>query len=410
MENQESENLNILWLKADPLYPLNSGGRIRTYQMLFELNKRHNITYLAFFPINTDQEAKINSYKYSSSQVWIPWRDTKMFSLRFLFQILKNLIFSKYPYVIDKYTSNHFRKALKELLAKQDFDFVITDFMSTANNVIGLEKNQSKFVVFQHNVESQIWRRHYYNASNFFKKFYMYIQWQRMLKFEKSACSWFDGVIGVSGEDTDFFRNKLSLSNILGDVPTGVDIDYFQEMSYQPKNNSIVFLGSMDWMPNIDGICYFVKEIYPLIKQKYAEIKLTIVGRNPTDRILALAQDKSIKVTGTVDDVRKYLSSSSVSIVPLRIGGGTRIKIFESMAAGVPVVSTSIGAEGLPLRHGEHILMAEKPNAFASEVLKLLNNEQMRNKISANALKLIEENYSWKTVVNEFERLLGKII
>jgi glycosyltransferase involved in cell wall biosynthesis len=406
MISQVNNRLNILWIKADPLHPADSGGRIRTYKMLLELSVNHEITYLALFPKGTDKDAKAKAHEYSSSQIWIPWKDTKKKSLRFLFQLLKNFFFSKNPFVIDKYSNHKVRDAVEELLSRKDFDFVISDFLSLSGNIINLEKRQSKFIVFQHNVESQIWQRHYQTASNIIEKAYMYIQWQRFQRFEKMVCSWFDGVIGVSKEDVVFFRQKLSLTNVLGDVPTGVDVEYFQQMPYLPENNSIVFLGSMDWLPNIEGICHFVKKVYPLIVQQCPEVTLTIVGRNPTAKILALAKDKNITVTGTVDDVRTYLSKSKVSIVPLLVGGGTRIKIFELMATGIPVVSTSIGAEGLPVQHSKHILMADEPDAFASEVIRLLENPELCRNISDNALKLVKENYSWKIATRRFEDLL----
>jgi glycosyltransferase involved in cell wall biosynthesis len=169
----------------------------------------------------------------------------------------------------------------------------------------------------------------------------------------------------------------------------------------------LVFLGSMDWLPNIDGVEYFVREILPLIRKRVPACTLAIVGRTPSAAIRALAQrDPGIQVTGTVADVRPWLWSAKVSIVPLRIGGGTRLKIYESMAAGTPTVSTSIGAEGLDVSHPANIRLADTAAGFADQCIELLENAQERERLAAEALALVTAHFSWDVVTTEFERLL----
>jgi polysaccharide biosynthesis protein PslH len=163
----------------------------------------------------------------------------------------------------------------------------------------------------------------------------------------------------------------------------------------------------MDWMPTIDGVQWFVNEILPLIRKKRPECSLAIVGRTPDPRIQQLAQnDNRIRVTGTVPDVRPYLWGSAVSIVPLRIGGGTRLKIYEAMGAKIPVVSTTIGAEGLDVRNGENIHIADSPVEFADYCLTLLSDDDARRHMADNAFEMISSRYSWEVVSREFEKLL----
>jgi glycosyltransferase involved in cell wall biosynthesis len=190
-------------------------------------------------------------------------------------------------------------------------------------------------------------------------------------------------------------------------IATGVDIDFFRRPpDVQPKVD-LVFLGSMDWLPNIDGVEYFVREILPLIRKRVPACTLAIVGRTPSAAIRALAQrDPGIQVTGTVADVRPWLWSAKVSIVPLRIGGGTRLKIYESMAAGTPTVSTSIGAEGLDVSHPANIRLADTAAGFADQCIELLENAQERERLAAEALALVTAHFSWDVVTTEFERLL----
>jgi glycosyltransferase involved in cell wall biosynthesis len=204
-------------------------------------------------------------------------------------------------------------------------------------------------------------------------------------------------------------RKEYGLKNVLGSVPTGVDIEYFKPDGRAPEQGLILFLGSMDWMPNIDAVQYFVGSIFPIIKEKYPSAKLAIVGRNPIKSVKELSDDdKSIVVTGTVDDVRPYLRKASVMVVPLRAGGGIRIKIFEAMASGVPVVSTSVGAEGLDVENNKNILIGDSPEDFADKTLRILNNELPE--ISSNARRLVEENFSWEKVTDLFEKYCKTII
>ncbi|WP_158589138.1 glycosyltransferase family 4 protein [Alginatibacterium sediminis] len=396
----------LLWIKADPLHPLNSGGKIRTYNMMVELKKSYDITFFALNEVSALAPVKVD--EYSDNQVWVDWKDQKSNKLTFLLSILKNFLFSTKPFVIDRYTNTAIRAALSAQLESEDYQVVICDFLSLSANLDGIEKQkQVPYVVFQHNVESRIWERYVINAGNFLSKFYFTSQWKRYLKYEKDTCSSFDGVIAVSEEDEQSFKQDFGLTNVLGNVPTGVDIDYFSVYKREPTANSMVFLGSMDWMPNVDGISDFVRNVYPLIKLKTPDISLTIVGRNPPEKITALGkEDPSITVTGTVDDIRPYLAKAAISVVPLRIGGGTRIKIFETMAANLPVVSTRIGAEGLPVSHNKDILLADEAQDFANEVCRALSEPDLAANLSKSGYKLVKENYGWNKVTDEFVAML----
>ncbi|MEE2000418.1 glycosyltransferase family 4 protein [Alkalimonas sp. MEB108] len=399
----------LLWIKADELYPLNTGGKIRTYNMLKELKEFFDITY---FTLKSDSLMPLgNMSDYSDHQVFARWKDNKKNKIKLCVDAIINCIFSNRPFVIDKYTSNEITKSLETVINNYDFDVIISDFLSLSDNLLSLEKKPgAKYIVFQHNVESYIWERHFNNASNFVARSYFKSQWQRFLSFEKNACQWFDGVIAVSKFDNDVFINEFKLKNVLGFVETGVDTQFFSMYERNPNKNNIVFLGSMDWMPNIDGIENFVRKTYPLIKKKIPDVTLTILGRNPPDKIKQLNEkDKSIHVTGTVDDVRPFLAKASVSVVPLRIGGGTRIKIFETMAAGLPVVSTTIGAEGLPVVDGEHIAIADDSEAFAEKVVEALVDVKYSDEMAKCAQNFVSNNFSWKTVTKDFVAMINQV-
>src|SRR5665213_4577915 len=256
-----------------------------------------------------------------------------------------------------RYQSRDSLHQMEAITRRERFDAIICDFLASAANIPELEN----VVLFQHNVESAIWKRHTEHAPTTWHRAYCRGQYERMLRYEAEVCRAAKKIIAVSNADSREIQSLYGASRIAS-VPTGVDIDYFFPCRATQANNDLVFLGSMDWRPNIDGLNWFVGSVLPLIRARRPDCSLAMVGRSPTSEILRLAgTDVRIHVTGTVDDVRPHLWESAVSIVPLRIGGGTRLKIYEAMAAKIPVVSTSVGAEGLDVRDGDNIAIADSP-------------------------------------------------
>jgi Glycosyltransferase len=252
-------------------------------------------------------------------------------------------------------------------------------------------------------VEAMIWKRHYEIQTNPVKKAYLYGQWQKMKRFEREMCRRFDSVIAVSADDRELMKREYGAEAVY-DVPTGVDTDFFRSTdSAKSSSHNMVFTGSMDWLPNDDAIRYFMREIMPLIKQKMPDATLTVVGRNPTPALVELGKrDPSLIITGRVDDVRPYIESSAAYIVPLRIGGGTRLKIFEAMAMEKAVVSTTVGAEGLQLTDGVELLLADEPDAFADAVVSVLNDRSYASELGQRAASIVRKNYGWRQVTDSF--------
>jgi glycosyltransferase involved in cell wall biosynthesis len=392
--------MKILWISPGFLHPTNRGGQIRTLEMLKRLHARHEVHYVAFDnPAQPEGLQRSNEYctRAYPLKLDVPPRR----SLKFAAQLAGNL-FSSMPLSLSRYCSPAMRDKISELRASTEFDSVVCDFLTPAPNFADM----SKVALFQHNVETMIWRRHVEQQTNPVAKAYFQSQADRMFDWERRICRAAARVIAVSPQDADTMRQLFAME--AGSVPTGVDLDYFRRPSGAARTSDLVFVGSMDWMPNSDGVNYFVREALPLIWQRKPDCTLAIVGRSPSSAMQALAkQDSRIQVTGTVPDVRPWLWGANLSIVPLRVGGGTRLKIYEAMAAGTATVSTSIGAEGLAVSHPANIRLADTAEGFAGQCLSLLDDASQRQSVADEALHLVTSRFSWQVVTGEFERLLG---
>lgn len=399
----ENRPLKIVWVKSGPLHPPDTGGKIRTFNMLKVLRHRHNVHYIAFR--EPDGVAQSRADEYSQAQTWVPRKEKPRGSLPFYAAVAQNAIRRGLPFVLENYVSSDMERAVGEVVRQQRPDLIVCDFLTPATNVLPQAKALgAKTLLFEHNVEALIWERMAANASGL-RRLHLWDQWRRMERWERRLASQFDGVVAVSEEDAALLRDRLRLRNVLGSVPTGVDTIYFSTAPRKPSRRSLLFLGSMDWMPNIDGVLWFAREVLPKVREQMPDVRVKIIGRNPPASIRALAADLAIEVTGTVPEVQPHVHECRVIAVPLLAGGGTRIKIFEAMAMGVPVISTTIGAEGLPVRHGEEIEIADDAESFAKGTLKLLADAAAASRMAANARELMEQRFSWRFAASKFVEL-----
>jgi glycosyltransferase involved in cell wall biosynthesis len=313
------------------------------------------------------------------------------------------------PYAVAKYRSQAFRRQVDTLLAGSRFDALVCDFLPPAINLP--DRLPCPSILFTHNVEAEIWRRHVEHASNPVSRALLTRQWRRMIRFEGSALRRFDLVLAVSEADRQTFERLYpgALRAPIHVVKTGVDTGYFTPGGQPARRAHLVFTGSMDWLPNEDGMLYFVREILPRIRQTEPDATLSIVGRAPTPAVRRLASGTGIQVTGRVDDVRPHVAAATVYVVPLRIGGGTRLKIFEAMSMAKAVVSTTVGAEGLPVHDGTDIVIADEPACFAQAVVHMIRDSEARRRIEAAARQLVVERYDWSAVGRDFEQALDRL-
>jgi len=398
--------MKILWVKAGGLVPPDTGGKIRSYNILRELARQHSVTFFSFYATH-DNDLHPDLKNIFDGVVCMPLPLPAPKSLAEMFDYGVRLL-SPQPYNITKYCRPDVRRRLHALLQQETYDVILCDFMAAAG-VIPWDHPTPK-VLFTHNVEATIWRRHYEVATNLIWKAISWQEWRKMEAAERRYLRLADHVLTVSETDRDAFLPFVNPEKLTV-IPTGVDVDYFRPMPVDETADSLVFTGSMDWLPNEDAIFYFVGSVLPLIQQQCPNVSLEVVGRSPSRKLQALAEtEKSLRLTGWVEDIRPFVARGSVCIVPLRVGGGTRLKIFEAMAMSKAVASTSVGAEGLPVRTGENILLADTPRDFAEAVVNLLRDPKRRKQLGTAARTLVQEKYSWQKVTENFARTLTDVV
>lgn len=392
--------MHLLWLKTELLHPIDKGGKIRTYQMLKHLKAHHRVTYLTLDDGTAAADTPARAAEYCHELVRVPFAPPAKGSVAFFADLARNVV-SPLPYAVARYRSTPMREAIRTAVRTGAVDLVVCDFLTPSINIpddLGVP-----VLLFQHNVEAAIWQRHTAVASNPVRKAYMREQWRRMKRFEQRECRRVDHVVAVSDADRTTFEREYGVTSVSA-VATGVDTDYFQPSPERARHpDQLVFTGSMDWMPNEDGIGWFVREVLPIVRASLPHTQLSIVGRNPTPAVSALADvAPGVRVTGTVPDIRPYLEEAAVVLVPLRVGGGTRLKIFEAMAMECPIVSTTIGAEGLPVADGEDIRIADSAADFAAATVALLRNPPEAARMGAAAAAQVRQRFGWERVTADF--------
>jgi sugar transferase (PEP-CTERM/EpsH1 system associated) len=397
--------VHLLWVKTELLHPIDKGGRIRTYNMLRALKRQHRVTYVTLDNGKAAADAEALALEYCHDIIRVPFDEATRRSPRFWLELVANLA-SPLPYAIAKYKSSGLRREIERAVRERGIDVVVCDFLAPSQNVP--EGLRCPAILFQHNVEAAIWKRHAEVRENPLAKMYFREQWRRMERFERQECRRFDRVVAVSRADAESIEREYGIADV-PDVPTGVDIDFFRPSGRATREpHNLVFTGSMDWLPNEDGITWFVDHVLPRIHERLPSVTLTIVGRNPPPRIQQLAkQDDRLRVTGSVPDVRPYIESAAVFVVPLRVGGGTRLKIYEALAMERPLVSTTIGAEGLPLDPGKHLLIADDAALFAQAVLDLLDDPAAADRMGRISAEYIREHFGWDAAAEAFSRIMS---
>lgn len=393
------ERLKVLFFSQRFLYPMDTGGKIRTGKLLGNIQDALDVTLISNMEQPEEDQYLEQVQSVCTAFHPVPWKEIRKYSLRFYLRVFLQS-FSPYPVTVINDYSRDLEAKIFQVLEQEHFDLLICDFLQPTLNFRKIAGYPT--LLFQHNVESVIVRRHFETAQSLLLKLFWWLQVRKMERYEKRTCKEFDGVIAVSEVDKEIFYSEFAIKNVFA-IPTGVDTDYYTPNNNSVQENSLVFVGAMDWFPNEDAIIFFTREVWPKLAARVPNISLTVVGRNPSDALLrTLKKYPEIKTVGRVEDIRPFVHRHALYVVPLRIGGGTRIKIYEAMAMGKAVVSTRIGAEGLPVRNGENILLVDTADEFVQAVVRLLCDHQARERLERNARSFVIQNCSWEKAAHIF--------
>ena len=382
---------------------MDTGGKIRSYNLLRQLARAHSVTLLSYYGGQKDQtyETEIRRELPGAEPIYTAARDGTAFAQSVEYA---RLVFQKAPFAVSKFTDSAVKCRVSSWITEKKFDVAVCDFLSASLNFP--DTLPTPTVLFQHNVETSLWQRLAATESNPARRVAYRLEARKMARYEPAALRKFQHVIAVSEHDR---QQMLAMcpSCPITVVPTGVDTNKYVVAPPASGNPpKIVFLGSMDWEPNIDAVIYFCKEIFPRIRAAFPNAVFQIVGRNPHPPVRQLACD-SVEVTGTVPSVAEYLREATVVVVPLRIGGGTRLKIFEAMATGKAVISTTIGAEGLAVKNGRDLILADDAAAFADATIHLLRDSAARRQYEQAAAKLAAQ-FDWSKISEQFAAVLNE--
>ncbi|MCK4463106.1 MAG: glycosyltransferase [Candidatus Omnitrophica bacterium] len=396
--------MKILFVAPRFPLPANTGAKIRTYNLLKQVAKGNEVILITF------------SFKGINSRIHIKSLEKQGIKVH-LVKAEENInpftIFSDKPISIEKYRSKDMRNILRNLTTNENFDLIHFDHLHMVQYRDCI--NGKPCILDDHNVESILLNRCADMTNNRFKQLLFKSQARKMVDLEVKLVNRVTKCLVVSDNDKNNLSSLLGQSNDIEVIPNGVDTEYFRSSGHHatslPEENAIVFTGSMDWLPNTDAAEYFCKDILPLIRKIKKEVKFYIVGKNPSKKVIELGkQNKGIIVTGEVEDVRPYIENAEVFVVPMRIGGGTRLKILEAMSMQKAVVSTSLGAEGIDYTEDSNILLADSPQIFANKVISLLEDSGRAVEIGLNGRRLVRDKYDWNIVGDKLNRTYKEVL
>jgi glycosyltransferase involved in cell wall biosynthesis len=380
--------------------PLDMGGAKRNFPFFRENLKRHEVSLIAFGSPDEEQNFKMEFSSKCKHIVFIDRRRPRIINgiqklwLLFTGRSSFNQIYRK-----------KFQEAIDRLVALEQFDII-----HCCVPMFGMYKfpNTVPIISDTHNVEYNIFRKSYKGTKNILLKAMFFLEYIYGKKFEIEQCKKFKALLTTTELDKEIFTKDLPNKEIHV-VPNGVDKSFFEVFDIPKEPKSIIFVGVLNWYGNVHGLEYFLDEVFPRILLEEPKAKLYIVGAHPPKKILERAR-KNIIVTGFVKDVRPFMATSEVFIIPILIGSGIRGKALEAMAMNVPIVSTTLGCTGLHLQHGESALFADSPNEFADAVVFLLRNPDERKRITEYAYAIVKKNHDWENKGHDLENVYQKVI
>lgn len=369
------------------------------YYILKHLTENHDVT-VAGYSEQGDKELFIEDFPELKGKMHFVERERVKY--RRLMQVYS--LFTSHSYWYNWGQSKKLKNNLRDLIARKDFDIILGEFASMGH--FDFETDAVR-VLDAHNIEYDNFRRMSTLDWSYVRKKFYEREYKKVHQEEVEAFKRHDAIFTTSDRDGDIIKNDVvDVSQYV--IPNGVDTEFFSSSGADPEPFSMVFTGAMSYVPNYDGMIYFLNEIFPIIKKAVPQAKIYIVGSKPPS-VLKKYQSESVIVTGFVDDVRPYVDQANVFVVPLNMGSGTRLKVVEALSMEKSVVSTSIGCEGIDVEDGEHLIVKDEPAAFAEAVIQLFNDAQLRNKLVYNGYDLVKKKYDWEVICSSIDEAFHEL-
>jgi sugar transferase (PEP-CTERM/EpsH1 system associated) len=406
--------MRLLLLTPQLPYPPHQGTSLRNFNLIAQLAKRHQICLLTF--LEPDQTRESAGPLLDMCE----WVDSIPVPRRSTWLRLRQMLATRRPDMAWRLWSTAFRERLAMRLAESPFDVVqieaieLAPYLSTIKHACSQTGQPGPLVVYEdHNAEWVLQKRacltDLRNPRRWPAAAYSLVQWQRLKGYEADVCRRADRVVAVSEADRDAIR-AIAPDVAVTVVPNGVDLQEHADYQGPTEHYDLVFTGKMDFRPNVDAMLWFGQHVWPLIHQHRSQTRLAIVGQRPHRRLDILRELPGITLTGWVEDVKPYIAGATVYVAPLRVGGGTRLKLLQAMAMGTAIVATSLGAEGFPVTHDQELLLADTPQDFAQAVLTLLDDPQGRARLGTAARRLVQAAYGWDSLVPRLETLYATML
>jgi sugar transferase (PEP-CTERM/EpsH1 system associated) len=396
--------MRILLLTPQRPYPPHQGTTLRNFNLVKELAKRHLVSVLTF--LEPDQDPNDPGPLAGLCR----WIETVPVPRRSNGLRLRQMLTTSRPDMSWRLWSPELDRRLAEHLRREQFDVVEIEGIEMAPYLptIAAAHFRPMIIYDAHNAEWILQQRAFAadvkNPRRWAAAAYSWVQWRRLRRYEAQLLQQVDHTVAMSAPDKVALRDIAPNAPITV-VPNGVDLDAYLHYRGPSIKHDLVFIGKMDFRPNIDAVLWFAHEVLPLIQKQRPQTTFAIVGQRPHPRLDALRNDPTITITGYVDEVHPYIAGATVYIIPLRVGGGTRLKVLEAMAMKKPIVSTSVGAEGFPVVNGKELVLADDPAAFAHEVLKLLASPTRRAKLALAGQSFARAAYGWDKLVPQLEKI-----
>jgi polysaccharide biosynthesis protein PslH len=399
-------NMKILVVTPEWPYPPDQGGRIRMLNLIKQLSRAHVVTLVSVVdsPISEDEHVALASYTQRAYTLLHPHSVART-AIR-----VAHSLFTRRLYILDRYCPPLLGPLLDRALEVSDSQVVFLAAHYLANSAA--QRLPVPVVVDFHDLAHVLYRR--FARGPFFsaKRWHARLQYERMRDFETQVPRRVDACTVTSENDARTLAD-LSGVQLIDVIPNGVDTVYYTPYAVWPvpaPSPEVVFVGSFDYAPNIQGAQFLCAKVMPVVWQQFPNVKVGLVGRDPSPAVQILAHDPRVIVTGRVNDVRPYLAASKVVVVPLQIGGGTRLKILEAMAMVRPVVSTTVGCEGIQASPGTNILVGDTTSQLASAIMSLLQDQRLSLAIGQSGRRLIETTYDWTTIGRQLEQVLQRVL